>query len=98
MPLDTMASALDLISTSLTLQPNVFHEFQPMGGVAARIPGTGAGALAASRLPPASGLPPSAGPALSPPFATARPPGTAAPPSVPTGEGLTPVSSLRISG
>src|SRR5689334_22383105 len=36
MPVDTMASAISRISDSLTSQPNLFHEFQPMGGVAAR--------------------------------------------------------------
>src|SRR5580765_1172192 len=36
MPLATMPSAMDLMSSSLTLQPNLFQEFQPMGGVRAR--------------------------------------------------------------
>src|SRR5215813_3320524 len=36
MPLETMPSAMDLIRASLTLQPNLFQEFQPMGGVRAR--------------------------------------------------------------
>src|SRR5262250_2198594 len=31
-----MPSAMDLMSSSLTLQPNLFQEFQPMGGVSAR--------------------------------------------------------------
>src|SRR6187402_1576132 len=99
MPRDTMASAIDLISTSLTLHPNVFHEFQPMGGVAAKISGTGPGALPASRFAPAScpapAAPPAPRPALGPLFpATARPPGNASPPSVPTGEALAPVAPL----
>src|SRR6266540_1317770 len=37
MPLETMASAVLLIRVSLGLQPKLFHEFQPMGGVAPRI-------------------------------------------------------------
>src|SRR5271167_1669997 len=32
----TTASAMSLIMSSLTLQANLFHEFQPMGGVRAR--------------------------------------------------------------
>src|SRR5436305_15287299 len=36
MPDFTMASAMPLIMSSLTLQANLFHEFQPMGGVRAR--------------------------------------------------------------
>ena len=36
MPDFTMASAMLLIMSSLTLQANLFHEFQPMGGVSAR--------------------------------------------------------------
>src|SRR5215475_10748702 len=35
MPLETMASAMDLIMSSSTLQPNLFQLFQPMGGVRA---------------------------------------------------------------
>src|SRR5215212_3853891 len=35
MPLLTIASACCRISVSLMLQPNVFQEFQPMGGVRA---------------------------------------------------------------
>src|ERR1700740_3080348 len=35
MPLVVMASATDLIRSSLTLQPNLFQLFQPMGGVRA---------------------------------------------------------------
>ena len=35
MPLDTMTSAICLIRVSLMLHPKVFHEFQPIGGVAA---------------------------------------------------------------
>src|SRR5215470_8944278 len=35
MPLETMASAMDLIISSLTLQANLFQLFQPMGGVRA---------------------------------------------------------------
>src|SRR5262252_11032343 len=34
-PLETIASAMDLIISSLTLQPNLFQLFQPMGGVSA---------------------------------------------------------------
>ena len=37
MPLSTMASAMLLMSFSLTSQPNLFHEFQPIGGVWARV-------------------------------------------------------------
>src|SRR5437588_8295079 len=33
----TTASAMFLIMSSLTLQANLFHEFQPMGGVSARL-------------------------------------------------------------
>src|SRR5690242_17414106 len=33
----TTASAMPLIMSSLTLQPNLFHEFHPMGGVRARL-------------------------------------------------------------
>src|SRR5438093_1025625 len=36
MPDFTRASAMLLIMSSLTLQPNLFQEFQPMGGVSAR--------------------------------------------------------------
>ncbi len=36
MPDFTMASAMLLIMSSVTLQANLFHEFQPMGGVSAR--------------------------------------------------------------
>jgi len=36
MPVATMASAISRINDSLTSQPNLFHEFQPMGGVGAR--------------------------------------------------------------
>src|SRR5262252_7037300 len=36
MPLATMPSAMDLMRSSLTLQPNLFQEFQPMGGVRQR--------------------------------------------------------------
>ena len=35
MPDFTTASAISLIMSSLTLQPNLFHEFHPMGGVGA---------------------------------------------------------------
>src|SRR6478672_7750269 len=35
MPLPTMASAMPLIMSSLTLQPNLFQLFQPIGGVRA---------------------------------------------------------------
>src|SRR5215813_9356563 len=48
MPLATMASAMPLINCSLTLQPNLFQLFQPMGGVrasplsVARLPGAAA--------------------------------------------------------
>src|SRR5579859_5229727 len=35
MPVVTTASAISRISLSLTLQPNLFQLFQPMGGVAA---------------------------------------------------------------
>jgi hypothetical protein len=104
MPRDTMASAMDLISTSLTLHPNVFHEFQPMGGVAAKIAGTGPATLPASRFAPASGTalgvaaaPPR--PALSPLRAgTAKPPGSASPPAVPTADELLPASPLGAPG
>src|SRR5215831_2974002 len=34
-PLETIASAMDLIISSLTLQPNLFQLFQPIGGVSA---------------------------------------------------------------
>src|SRR5438270_10781157 len=34
-PLVTIASAMDLIMSSLTLQPNLFQLFQPIGGVSA---------------------------------------------------------------
>ena len=37
MPDFTIASAMLLIMSSLTLQANLFHEFQPMGGVSARL-------------------------------------------------------------
>ena len=37
MPLSTMASAMLLIRSSLTSQPNLFHEFQPIGGVCANV-------------------------------------------------------------
>src|SRR5579864_748933 len=37
MPDFTTASAMLLIMSSLTLQANLFHEFQPMGGVSARL-------------------------------------------------------------
>src|SRR5271154_4348464 len=36
MPDLTTVSAMFLIMSSLTLQANLFHEFQPMGGVSAR--------------------------------------------------------------
>ena len=36
MPDFTIASAMLLIMSSLTLQANLFQEFQPMGGVSAR--------------------------------------------------------------
>src|ERR1700730_8512344 len=35
MPLATIASAISLINCSLTLQPNLFQLFQPIGGVRA---------------------------------------------------------------
>src|SRR6266853_1179492 len=35
MPDLTTASAMPLIMSSLTLQPNLFHEFHPIGGVGA---------------------------------------------------------------
>ncbi len=38
MPEETTASAVSRISASLTSQPNLFHEFHPMGGVGARAP------------------------------------------------------------
>src|SRR5579863_1001209 len=38
MPLLTIASAIDLIRSSLTLQPNLFQLFQPIGGVSASPP------------------------------------------------------------
>ena len=37
MPDLTMASAISRIMSSLTLHPNLFQLFQPMGGVAARV-------------------------------------------------------------
>src|SRR5580658_2375340 len=37
MPLPAMASAMDLIRSSLTLQPNLFQLFQPIGGVSAKL-------------------------------------------------------------
>src|SRR6266550_4282898 len=37
MPDVTMASAIPRIISSLTLQPNLFQLFQPMGGVSARL-------------------------------------------------------------
>src|SRR5579864_4868842 len=37
MPDFTTASAMPLIMSSLTLQANLFQEFQPMGGVSARL-------------------------------------------------------------
>src|SRR6202008_4920434 len=37
MPDFTSASAIPLIMSSLTLQPNLFQLFQPMGGVSARL-------------------------------------------------------------
>src|SRR6266536_673180 len=40
MPDFTTASAMPLIKSSLTLQANLFHEFQPMGGVSARFADT----------------------------------------------------------
>src|SRR6266568_364427 len=40
MPDLTTASAMPLIRSSLTLQANLFHEFQPMGGVSARFADT----------------------------------------------------------
>src|ERR1051326_7084231 len=33
----TIASAMPLIMSSLTLQANLFHEFQPIGGVSAKL-------------------------------------------------------------
>src|SRR5579864_1048402 len=36
MPDFTMASAIPRTSSSLTLQPNLFQEFHPIGGVSAR--------------------------------------------------------------
>ena len=49
MPLETKVSATPLIRLSLGLHPKVFHEFQPMGGVAAdgrraTAPGSASGA------------------------------------------------------
>ena len=40
MPDLTTASAMLLIMSSLTLQANLFQEFQPMGGVSARLADT----------------------------------------------------------
>src|SRR5437868_12707745 len=37
MPDLTMASVMDLIRSSLTLQPNLFQLFQPIGGVGASL-------------------------------------------------------------
>src|SRR6185312_17187983 len=54
MPLDTKMSAICLMSVSFMLHWNVFHEFQPIGGVAPRPP-----------LPPAA--PPLPPPAPEPP-------------------------------
>src|SRR5438045_7113773 len=76
MPLETIASATPLIRDSLGLQPKLFHEFQPMGGVA---PTT---ALPVPPPPPVAPLAPPAGapplpPACAPPF----PPAPAAPPA-----------------
>src|SRR5580704_17694028 len=50
MPDFTTASAIALIRSSLTLQANLFHEFQPMGGVSARL-GEGELCSCAARLP-----------------------------------------------
>jgi hypothetical protein len=36
MPEDTTASAISRIREAFTRQPNLFHEFQPIGGVFAR--------------------------------------------------------------
>src|SRR6187399_2272736 len=98
MPRDTMASAMDLISASLTLHPNVFHEFQPMGGVAAKMAGAGAGTLSASPGARASGSAlgdAATSPAL-PPLLTgnAKLPGGASPPAVLTGDEGEPASPL----
>ena len=46
MPDFTTASAMLLIMSSLTLQPNLFQEFHPMGGVSARFAETGTSLLA----------------------------------------------------
>src|SRR4051812_33533671 len=95
MPRATMPSAIDLISCSLTLHPNVFQEFQPIGGVAARMAGAGV-------TPPASSLAAASGVALdSPPEAvaaapgcvlgwTAKPPGSPSPFAAPTALALGP--------
>src|SRR5450759_3711753 len=65
MLLDTIASAIALISESLGLQLKVFHEFQPMGGVAA--------STVEPPVPPAPPVP------VLPPLPPA-PPAPAAPP------------------
>ena len=57
MPDFTTASAMPLMRSSLTLHPNLFHEFHAMGGVSARLAdGDGlAGALScATRQLPSS--------------------------------------------
>src|SRR4051812_16400662 len=99
MPRDTMASAMDRISASLTLQPKVFHEFQPMGGVAPKIAGAGAGRLAS--LLAASGATPAAPPAAALPWllgATASPPASASPAGEPITTALEPACPPFTSG
>src|SRR3954469_24239141 len=54
MPVETRASAVALSRDSLTLQPNLFQLFQPMGGVAARPSAARAGAPARRRRPTSS--------------------------------------------
>src|SRR5256885_7820841 len=56
MPVETRASAVALSSDSLTLQPNLFQLFQPIGGVAARASAAGAGLPARRRRRPTSSM------------------------------------------
>src|SRR3954466_15856270 len=74
MPLETNVSATPLTRDSLGLHPKVFHEFQPMGGVAAT-----AGAPALPPVPPPvpvappPPLPPAGPRPSAPPLAARRP-------------------------
>ena len=56
MPDFTTASAMPLIKSSLTLQANLFHEFQPIGGVSARL-AEGEAFSCATGLVPTSSMP-----------------------------------------